>query len=251
MLHKRIIPCLSIIENRLVKTINFKNPNYIGDPINAVKIFNEKEVDELIVVDIRASLNQKGPNLDLIKELASECFMPFAYGGGITNLEQVYQVLRQGAEKIILNSSSTDFKLIKKISSDTGASSLVISVDVRKSKKSKKYECYLRSGTRKISFDLIEFIKKIELNGAGEIFLNSIDRDGTMQGFDLELIELVSRETDLPLIACGGAGNYDHIKEAFNSGADAVGAGSLFVYHGPFRAVLINYPDSNDGRIFQ
>lgn len=242
---RRIIPCLSIIGTGLVKTKNFKNPKYLGDPINAVKIFNEKEVDELIFTDIRASINDSVPNYNLVHKIASECFMPFAYGGGINSVKQVYQILRQGAEKIILNTSSIKFDLVNKISLKSGASSVVISIDVKK-KNGKNYTCFSESGTRNLKISPIDLVKKVEKFGAGEIFLNSIDKDGTMNGYDLDLINSVSKNTQLPVIACGGAGCVEHFKEAYDAGADAVAAGSMFVYKGPFKAVLINYPPTQE-----
>lgn len=246
MLQPRVIPCLLLKNKGLVKTVYFKNPKYVGDPINAVKIFNDKEVDELIFLDITATIERRKPYFDLIKEIATECFMPFAYGGGINNVEDAKQILKLGAEKIIINSSATNFDFIKTASKIFGNQSVVVSIDVKKDVFG-NYIIYTHSGTKKINNDLFDFIINMEHLGAGELFLNSIDRDGTMNGYDLNLIKSVVDTVDIPVIACGGAGKIKDFHDgAVIAGASAVAAGSIFVFHGPYRAVLINYPSSEE-----
>lgn len=243
---KRIIPVLLLKDGGLVKSIKFKNFNYIGDPINAVKIFNEKEVDEIIILDIEASKDKKPPNLALIKEIASEAFMPLAYGGGVTNIDQVKEILFLGVEKIIFNKSALiNENLIRETASRFGSSSTVVSIDVKTNIFNKKY-VYSDNGKKNTKFDVVEYAKRVEDFGAGEIFLNSIDRDGTFKGYDLDLIKKVSSSVNIPVIACGGAGNESDLVRAINEGgASASAAGSLFVYTGVHQAVLINYPDWN------
>ncbi len=243
---KRVIPVLSIIDNKLVKTIKFKNPNYIGDPINAVKIFNDKEVDEVILQDIRATVAGGKPNYDKIEEICSEAFMPFAYGGAIQSMEQVDTLFKVGIEKVVLNSVlSQDINLVRLIKEKYGAQSIVSSIDVKKGVFS-SYQVYSHSGRKKIKDSLIDYVKAIVEAGVGEILLNSIDRDGTFKGFDLELIKTISSLSRVPVIASGGARNLDDFKFAFQNGASAVAAGSMFVYRGEQRGILINYPSQLD-----
>lgn len=241
----RIIPVLLLDNTKLVKTIKYSNPNYIGDPINAVKIFNEKEVDEIAVLDISASVQNKEPNYDKIEEIASEAFMPFAYGGGITTLDQIKRLFKIGIEKVVLNSIlATNINLISEASKIYGSQSIIVSVDVKK-KKWGKYGVYSKSGTKKISDSVIDYVKQIEQKGAGEILLNFIAKDGTFSGYDLDLIQLISNQIDIPLIACGGAANIKDFYNAVISGASAVAAGSMFVYKGDTKGILINYPDQH------
>jgi cyclase len=243
----RVIPVLTLDNYKLVKTIKFKKPNYIGDPVNAVKIFNEKEVDEIVVLDITATQQNREPNYSKIEEIASEAFMPFAYGGAITNSNQIEQLFKLGIEKVILNTSiPKNPDLIKKASKRYGSQSIVASVDVKKSLFG-RYHVYIKSGNNKIDYKLIDYIKFIEDLGAGEIMLNSIDKDGTFLGYDNELIQQVSKNTSLPLIACGGASSIDDFLKAVQSGASAVAAGSMFVYRGnSTNSILINYPNQQD-----
>lgn len=244
MLRTRVIPTLLIRNNGLVKGERFQNHQYVGDPLNAVKIFNEKEVDELVLLDISATQDAKEPNYDLIQDIASEAFMPLAYGGGINNLKQVEKIIKLGIEKIIINSSSYFNKsLLKEISQVIGAQSLVVSVDVKKTI-FKSYSAFVCNGRTKIEQPLIEYIKWIESQGVGEIILCSIDKEGTQKGYDLKLIEAVTRSTNIPIIASGGAGQLSDFADAvIIAGASAVAAGSLFVYHGKHKAVLITYPE--------
>lgn len=242
MLRYRVIPVLLLKNNGLVKTYQFKNPVYIGDPINAVNIFNEKEVDELILLDITATNEEKELNYERIEEIVSEAFMPIGYGGGINRLEQIEKLLKLGIEKVILNTvvhSKPD--LISQAARIFGNQSVVVAIDIKTDFFGKK-KIYTHSGSRKQHIDLIQFLKKIEELGAGEIFLNSIDRDGTMKGYDLDLIKEVSEQVSVPVIASGGAGSIDDFSEAIKAGASAVSAGAMFVFQGLHRAVLINYP---------
>jgi cyclase len=240
---KRIIPCLLLRNNGLVKTIKFRESVYIGDPINAVKIFNEKEVDELIFLDIDASRKDNEPSFDLIRNIASECFMPFAYGGGIRSLEQIEKIIKSGAEKIVINTEAFQQKnFVRKAVEQFGSSTIVVSMDIKKSL-SDSYSVYIKGGSRNTGKNPVEYAREMEDSGAGEIFLNSIDRDGVMEGYDLEMIRKISGAVKIPVIACGGAGKLDDFRLAIQQGgASAVAAGSFFVFHGRRRAVLITYP---------
>jgi cyclase len=243
---KRVIPCLLLRNHGLVKTVKFKDSTYIGDPINTIKIFNEKEVDELIFLDIDATRNSKEPPYDLINKIASECFMPFGYGGGINSLSQIEKIIKSGAEKIIINSSAYHQKnFVQEAVSHFGSSTIVVSVDVKKDF-FKGYTVYVNGGMKSTGINPVEYAGKIADSGAGEIFLNSIDRDGTMQGFDTELIQNVSKTINIPVIACGGAGKLEDFRIATENGASAVAAGSFFIFHGKRRAVLITYPSYSE-----
>jgi cyclase len=242
MIHPRIIPILLLNDNGgLVKTQNFRNPVYIGDPINAVRIFNEKEVDELILLDISASFNNKTPNYSLIKEVVSESFMPMGYGGGINSLEQIKKLFDLGLEKVVLNTAMFDYDLINQSANIFGSQSIVISLDFKKSLFN-KYQLYTKSGRLKHNIDFIDHIKRLYNFGAGEIILQSIDKEGFMKGYDLELIEKVSSIIEIPIVASGGAGSLQDMKNAIVSGASASAAGSLFVFKGKEKGILINYP---------
>jgi cyclase len=247
MLRTRVIPCLLLKGNGLVKTIKFKNPTYIGDPINAIKIFNDKEVDELVFLDITASKEKKGPNFKLISEITTECFMPLGYGGGITTIEQIEKLFNLGVEKVILNSiTHTQPELIKKATDIFGSQSIVASIDVKKHWLTKKQAVYSLSGEQSTGYSPIDYAKKMEDAGFGEIIINSIDQDGTMSGYDLALIEAVSKSVKVPVVALGGAGSIDDLLLAKKAGASAVAAGSLFVFQKAHRAVLITYPGEID-----
>ena len=243
MLNTRIIPCLLLKGQGLVKTIGFKNPTYVGDPINAIKIFNDKEVDELVLLDIDATINKRGPAFDMIREVASECFMPLGYGGGISTIAEMRTIFAMGVEKVILNTSALNcLNLISEAATEFGSQSIVVAIDIKKSIFG-KYNVFSMSGTKKHKIEPEIFAVKAEAAGAGEILLNSIDNDGKQQGFDLELIKRVSESVNIPVVACGGAGTLSDLRCAVHEGkASAVAAGSLFVFHGPHRAVLINYP---------
>lgn len=246
MLRTRVIPSLLLRNQGLVKTIKFSNPIYVGDPINAVRIFNDKEVDELIFLDITATIQKKPPQFNLIHDIATECFMPFGIGGGIHDLETARSLLKLGSEKIILNSSATNLDFIAAAANEFGSQSVVVSIDVRQSRFG-KYQVFTNSGTLNTKLDPVQFAKDVESAGAGEILLNSIDLDGTMKGYDLVLIKAVASSVNTPVVACGGAGSLSHFQEAIlKGGASAVAAGSMFVFHGPHRAVLINYPTQDE-----
>jgi cyclase len=250
MLRARIIPCLLVHKKGLVKTKKFSDPKYVGDPINAVKIFNEKEVDELIVLDIDATVEERQPDLEMIKNLANECRMPFCYGGGITTVEQAKKIISLGAEKVALSSSAiTNLKLLELIAKEVGNQSVVVVLDVRKRSflKGGGYDLYIKNGKQKVSVRILDFISELNKIGIGEIVINSIDNDGMMLGYDFELIDLVRNNTDLPITVLGGAGNINHIKEVISKyNVIGVAAGSLFVFKGKYNAVLINYPNREE-----
>lgn len=239
----RVIPTLLISNNRLVKTIKFKKETYIGDPINAIKIFNDKEVDELVVLDIRSTRDNIPPNYALIEQFASECFMPLAYGGGISSLDQVHKVFGLGVEKIIINSAALTNDLITSAAAFYGSQSIVASIDVDKSVFG-KYVVSTIGGTHKLKTSPVDYARELEKRGAGEIILNSIFKDGLMTGYDYKLIHSISESVNIPVVACGGAGSISDLKDAIVIGkASAVAAGSMFVYNGKHKAVLINYPN--------
>jgi len=247
MFRSRVIPVLLCnIEGSLVKTKQFKKPVYVGDPINAVKIFNDKEVDELIFLDITATAQGRKPNLNYIKDIATEAFMPLCYGGGLQKLEDITAVIKCGIEKVCINSYlSQDINLLRKCADKFGSSATVASIDVKKDFWG-KFRVMVRNGEKSLSFSPIEFAQEVESKGAGEIMLNSIDKDGLMRGFDLNLIKEISSAVNIPVIACGGAGTIQHLKEGIDSGASAVAAGSMFVFQGKHRAVLISYPSQQE-----
>lgn len=247
MFRPRIIPCLLIKgESGLYKTVRFGNANYIGDAMNAVKIFNDFEADELFFLDIDASLEERSVNIDFVKRCSEEAFMPFSVGGGIDNIEKIKKLFNSGAEKVVINSaaiSNPDF--IREASEIFGSQAIVVSIDVKRGKN--KYEIFTKCGTQKTNLDFCKYLKKIELLGAGEILINSIDKDGTMEGYDLQLIKLASETVNLPVIALGGAGNLEDMKKVVDIGmASAASAGSLFVYSGKNKGILINYPEKED-----
>lgn len=245
MLSPRLIPCLLIQNKGLVKTVNFDNPKYVGDPINAVKIFNEKEVDELMVLDINASALNHAPNYELIKILAAECRMPLCYGGGVKTPEQVEKLLSLGVEKVALSSSVTmDPTLVSRIAKRVGSQSIVVVMDIKQvGRWTKRYELTIHNGKKSIERDPFDFAKELEQLGAGEIVINSINRDGTMKGYDMSLIEKFRKELTLPMTVLGGAASLDDMTDLIRKfGVIGAGAGSLFVFKGKYRAVLINYP---------
>lgn len=239
----RVIPCLLLRDRGLVKTVKFKSDVYVGDPVNAVRIFNDKEADELILLDIDATREGRGPDFELIAEIAGECFMPVAYGGGIRSFADVQRVIRSGIEKVVINSAAYGgLDVIREASATYGSQAVVVGIDVRKPLLG-GYKLYSRSGQNEEKVKLTAHIEAIVAAGAGEIFINSIDRDGVMGGYDIELIRQVCAVTNTPVIACGGAGSVAHLAEAVErGGASAVAAGSMFVFHGRHKAVLINYP---------
>lgn len=250
MLRSRVIPCLLIHKKGLVKTVNFKNPKYVGDPINAVKIFNEKEVDELIVLDIDASVENREPDFEMIKHLARECRMPFCYGGGITTVEQAKKIIELGAEKIAISSSAIkNLSLIRSIGKEVGIQSVVVVLDIKKRGLlfGGGYDIYIRNGKEKANVQLKDFINQLNELGIGELVINSIDDDGLMQGYNNNLISLVRDWTNFPITVLGGAGSLDDIKNIIRKyKIIGVAAGSLFVFKGKYKAVLINYPNREE-----
>ena len=243
MLYPRITPCLLIHNKGLVKTLKFKDSKYVGDPVNAVKIFNEKEVDELIVLDIDATVENREPDYKMIENLANECRMPLCYGGGIKTASQAQKILSLGVEKIAISSVVFDNpELIKEISTKVGSQSVVVVFDVRK-KLFGGYDIYTHNAKNKIKQDLLELVERVQNLGAGEIVINSIDNDGMMKGYDLDLIENVKSKLNIPMTVLGGAGTLRDIGEAIEK-FEIIGcaAGSLFVFKGKYKAVLINYP---------
>ena len=246
MLLPRVIPCLLVRDGKLVKGVEFKRHQYIGDPINAIHIYNQKEVDEIIVLDIGASLRGSGPDISFVQRIASECFMPLAYGGGISSCEQAKQLFRIGVEKICLNTHAIrNPDLVAQCAYEFGSQSVVVSIDVMMDDKG-RYSLYELCGSRKSKTDPIAFARTMEENGAGELLVNSIDRDGKGVGYDLQIIEIIASCVKIPIVACGGAGNLDHVKASVRAGASAGAAGSLFVYYGKRRAVLITYPSQGE-----
>lgn len=243
MLRPRIAPCLLVHNGGLVKTTRFANPKYVGDPINAVKIFNEKEVDEIMVVDIDATVRQSEPDYTLIKNLAAECRMPLCYGGGVRSIDQVERIISLGVEKVAMSSAAIDDPdLIAKASAVVGSQSIVVVMDVKAGARS-QYELFTHNGRKGTGIGSVEFAQTAERLGAGELVVNSIDRDGTMGGYDIDLAREIREATHLPITILGGAGSLKDIAELIESlGIIGAAAGSLFVFKGSFRAVLINYP---------
>lgn len=244
MLRPRIIPSLLIHDLGLVKTVNFKNPKYVGDPINAVRIFNEKGVDELAIFDIDASVLGKEPNYKLIENLAQQSRMPLCYGGGVKTVQQAQKIFSLGVEKIALSSGiCQNPSLVTEIAEKVGSQSVIAVLDVKKTFFG-DYEVYINNGKKATGIDALQFVEKLEILGAGEIIINFIDQDGMMRGYDLNLIDKVRRKITIPLTVLGGAGSLDHIKEVINAHKIiGVAAGSLFVFKGKYKAVLINYPN--------
>jgi cyclase len=248
MLRTRVIPCLLLKNQGLVKTVNFKEPKYLGDPINIVKIFNDKEVDELVFLDITATVERRNPPLDLLKKITTECFMPLGYGGGIRHIEDVKTILNLGVEKLCVNSYAVENPSFVKAAAElAGSQAIVVSIDVKKNRAG-KYEVFTHSGKKATGLNPVQHAVEMEKQGAGEVLLNSIDRDGTMQGYDLELIKQVSDAVGIPVVACGGARTVDDLAAAIAAGASAAAAGSMFVFQGPLRAVLISYPTREELR---
>lgn len=246
MLRPRIIPCLLLHRGGLVKTQLFKDPKYVGDPINAVRIFNEKEADELMVLDIDAAVNGVEPDFSLIAKLAAECRMPLCYGGGITTAQQAARIIDMGVEKVAVSSAAiANPGLLAEMAAAVGRQSVVVVIDVRKKTGlfSKGYEVCTHNGTRAHKIDPVAFAKACQDAGAGEIVVNSIDRDGVMNGYDLHLAEIIKKNLGIPVTFLGGAGSLDDIGKMISClGVVGAAAGSLFVFKGKYRAVLINYP---------
>jgi imidazole glycerol-phosphate synthase subunit HisF len=250
MFRPRIIPVLLLKNQGLVKTVKFKKARYIGDPINAVRIFNDLKADELIFLDITATSENRTISLDLIKAIGDEAYMPFAVGGGIRTIDQIGSIFNAGAEKVVICTNAYDnLNFIKSACDHFGSQSIIVSVDCRK-KFGGKDVVFTHAGSVRRKIGIQEYIRLIQESGAGEIFLQSIDNDGTMRGYDIELIRKISESLNIPVIACGGAGNLNHIRDViFEGKASAAAAGSLFVYHGNRNGILINYPDQESIKV--
>ncbi|OJV62412.1 MAG: imidazole glycerol phosphate synthase subunit HisF [Clostridiales bacterium 38-18] len=244
MLKKRVMPCLLLKGESLVKSVKFKDYTYIGDPINAVKIFNDCEVDELVLLDITATTEEREPNFDLIAKIVDESFVPLAYGGGVKTIEQMAIIFKIGVEKIIINSLLfEDSGMIAKATEYFGAQSIVVSIDVKKNLFG-KYEVFLYNGKKKASKSFEEVLSLLNQLNVGEVLINDISRDGMMEGYNLDLIAYTLDKLNMPVIAIGGAGELSDLEKAFDLGIQALAAGSLFVYKSRFRGVLINYPNA-------
>lgn len=245
MLRPRLIPCLLVHDAGLVKTKKFANPKYVGDPINAVRIFNEKEVDELIVLDIDATRLGREPNYEMIAKLAGECRMPLCYGGGVSTAAQVSKIVGLGVEKVALSSAAVEsLDLISEAAAQVGSQSIVVVVDVKKTGLMRRYEVVTHNGTKRTGLDPVELAALAQEAGAGEVVINSVDNDGEMTGYDRELISRVREKLTLPMTVLGGAGSLEDIEDLYRQhGVIGAAAGSLFVFKGKYRAVLINYPN--------
>jgi cyclase len=247
MLKVRVMPCLLIQNGKLVKTVKFKNPAYVGDPINAIKIYNEKEVDELIVLDISASVEKRQPNYELLSQIATECFMPICYGGGVNSMDQLKKIFSLGFEKVAINTFAAENpSFISEAAAKYGSQSIVCSIDLKRSLFG-GYQVMTRSGSNKVSKDPVAYAVAMEKAGAGEILVYSIDRDGTWSGFDIEIIKAISKAVTVPVIASGGAGSLEDIGDVVNrGGASAVALGSMAVFQGKDLGVLIKFPKRLD-----
>ena len=242
----RIIPVLLIQNGGLVKSIKFKNHTYIGDPINAVKIFNEKEVDELVILDISASKDNRKPTIEQISDIAGEAFMPLSYGGGIKDFDTASRIFKMGFEKIVLNSVIFEKpQLVTQLANHFGSQSVIVSIDYKRDFFG-RINMYSNGGSKKQNGDLLGFVKQIESLGAGELLLTSIDQEGTWQGYDLSTLKVVSEAIDIPVIINGGAGDMRNFKDAVENGASALGVGSMVVYQSKGMGVLVNFPDRNE-----
>jgi imidazole glycerol-phosphate synthase subunit HisF len=242
MLKQRVIPCLLLRNGGLVKTRQFAQPKYVGDPINAIRIFNDKEVDELIVLDISATREGRGPDFRLIEQFAGECFMPLCYGGGITTVEQARQLFALGVEKVCLQSAALDdVTIVAEIAALFGNQAVLVSIDVKKDWFGRQ-RLYSAARAKILRTPWLDFARSAVAAGAGEVVINAVDRDGMMRGMNLDLIAKASAELPIPVVAVGGAGSLRDIGAAIAAGASAVAAGAFFVFHGPHRAVLITYP---------
>jgi cyclase len=248
LLRPRLIPCLLVKSGGLVKTVNFAGPKYVGDPINAVRIFNEKEVDELVVLDIDATAGNREPDYKMIASLAAECRMPLCYGGGVKTVEQIQKIISLGVEKVALSNAAVRTPdIVLAAAGKVGRQSIVVVMDVKKSGPFRRYEVFTHNGTRGTGIGPVELAKRVEALGAGEVVVNSIERDGEMKGYDVDLIARVREEISVPMTALGGAGSLEDIVDLVRRfGTIGAAAGSLFVFKGVYRAVLINYPSRTE-----
>ena len=248
MLQPRLIPVLLVRDKGLVKTVKFKDGKYVGDPINAVKIFNEMEADELTVLDIDATTKGKEPDFKMIENLANECRMPFCYGGGVKDTTQAQRILSLGVEKVAISSAAFNTpEFIKKLASQVGSQSVVVVLDIKKKLLGNRFECYTHNGTKNSKTCPIKFAQEMEKMGAGEIVINSINDDGMMTGYNLDMVRLIRSNINLPVTMLGGAGSYGDISKLIDQERIiGAAAGSLFVFKGKYKAVLINYPNAQE-----
>lgn len=244
MLRPRVIPCLLLKDRRLVKTVRYRDPRYIGDPINVARIFSDKQVDELLLLDISRTPEARPIDFNLVGDIASECYMPLTYGGGIRSLQDIRDLLALGVEKVVLGTAAIETpELVTEASRTFGTQSIVVSIDAAKDSFG-RYQVFGRCGTRTTMLNPVDHARCMQSAGAGELLVNSIDRDGSLKGYDLDLVGAVAGAATVPVIACGGAGSIrDFVAAVREGGASAVAAGSLFVLHGKHRAVLVTYPD--------
>jgi imidazole glycerol-phosphate synthase subunit HisF len=242
-----MIPVLLVEDEGLVKTIKFKDSRYLGDPINAVRLYNDMEVDELIVLDISATIEKKGPNFEMLHDIVDECFMPLSYGGGVRNIKDIEQLFRLGIEKIIINNSvvSHNVSFIKEAVNMFGSQSIVVAIDINKNLFS-KHVVYDYKTKKNLKINIEKYIQNVINLNIGELFVNFIYNDGMMNGYDLKVIRILFEDVTIPLIVCGGAGSLLDMKDALNNGADAAAAGSLFVYKGKQKGIMINYPTQEE-----
>ena len=250
MFRPRVIPVLLLKNKGLVKSTKFKDHRYLGDPINAVKIFNDLKTDELAFLDTLASKEGRMISLDFVSKVGEEANMPFAVGGGIAKIDDIQKIIAAGAEKVIINTHALNLQFIREAADTFGSSTIVVCLDVKK-KLFGKNQIWTLAGEKAIGYTPVDFARLMQDNGAGELIVQSIERDGMMQGYDLPLIKAVSEAVTIPVIALGGAGNLPHMKQAFTEAyANGLGAGSMFVYHGPRKGILISYPDFDELRSF-
>lgn len=244
MLQARLIPCLLLHKGGLVKTVKFKKPRYVGDPINAVKIFNDKEVDELMVVDIDATIENREPHYDHIEDIVSEAFMPVCYGGGVTTVEQMRRLFHSGVEKVSLSSAAINKpNLVREAAEQFGSQSVIVTLDIKRSFLKRSYQVVTHNSSAKTGKDPVKTAIEMQKLGAGELVINNVDRDGLMKGYDIAYLKQIVEAVDIPVVALGGAGNLDDIRRVIQeAGVSAAAAGSMFVFHGRHRAVLISYP---------
>jgi len=247
MFRPRVIPVLLLRDLALVKSVGFKNHKYIGDPINAVRIYNDLKADELVFLDIEATKENRLISLDFVKDVGEEANMPFAVGGGIKTIEDIESIIKAGAEKVVINTTATqnpDF--IKEASETFGSSTIVVCIDVKK-KFLKGMQTWILGGTKSTGMNPVQFAQLVETMGAGEIIIQSIEKDGAMSGYDIDLVNSISKSVKIPVVALGGAGNLNHLKEAYHKGhASGLAAGSIFIYQGTKKGVLINYPEKSE-----
>lgn len=251
MLRPRIIPCLLLHNKGLVKTVKFKEGKYVGDPLNAVKIFNEKEVDELMFLDIDASVENREPDFELIRNLAMESNMPICYGGGVKTIEHAKKIISLGAEKVAISSAAVeDLEIIGKMAAAVGSQSVVVVIDVKQKGLFNKYEVVIHNAQKSTGLMAAEFALKCEKAGAGEIVINNVDEDGVMKGYNMKLLKEIRSATTIPMTVLGGAGTLSDISDAIKEiGIIGAAAGSLFVFKGKYKAVLINYPNASEKQV--